>query len=163
MSSRIVAVFCMIQTYYSGAGGCGLSAPLAGDRWLHLRFRLELQWLRRRVRLPPHIQQQHEAPQNHDGRDQHDNDPEVQHTRALGLLRCGRAETHHALRKRARSSDRRKRQNPFHWTLMCKARIESGMKISIRMMHSTSIGNSVRNRLSLSNFRCMKYAMISAA
>jgi hypothetical protein len=43
---------------------------------------------------------------------------------------------------------------------MFRLRSESGMKMmSVRTIHSTSI----RNKLSLSNFRCMKYAMFSAA
>jgi hypothetical protein len=40
---------------------------------------------------------------------------------------------------------------------MFRLRRESGMKtMSINMMHSTSIGKSVRNKLSFSNFKCMK-------
>ena len=53
-------------------------------------------------------------------------------------------------------SERENGDQPLHCVLMSIARIESGMKTSIIRMQKTSIGNSVRNRLKRSNFRCMK-------
>src|SRR5713226_2491047 len=86
------------------------------------------------VRLAAFIAKRHESGQDENRRAQHDDNTEVHHLGPFRILRRSRAETHHALRKSARSQQRRERHRPFHWILIFIDRSESGMKImSIRM------------------------------
>ena len=74
-------------------------------------------------------------------------DPDIQHVGARVLLRRRRAETHHALGQQ---------QVRHCGGLMFSSRCESGMEMNMSRMQRISMGNSVRNRLNRSNFRCMK-------
>src|ERR1035438_4266241 len=102
----------------------------------------------------------HKTGQDQERRRAQDEDSPVQHVRTRFTLGVRGAVTHHALRfrwQRQRQEQNRNQQEAFQNAgLMLGMRVASPRKTSIRMMQKISIGKRVRNRLSFSNFKCMK-------
>jgi len=101
--------------------------------------------------------QEYESPQDAERRQPQQHDTHVEQVRAGRILGGCRAVSHDTLRRAIRGGEEERHNQPFHWGLIIIRRLESGMNIrSIRMIQRISMGKSVRNRLSFSNFKCMK-------